>query len=245
MPQFIIKSQDLSGSFFAVSGEEAHHLIRTLRKGVNDEIDFSDGQGNQYRGVITQIDQNALTAKGRVLLKHHSPENPFRIHLYQGLPKSSKFDFVVEKATELGATSICPFLSQKNIIKSDDRRGQTKQERWARLAKAACKQSGRTRFPRVEAPRPLADYRDQFQQFPTLILDPGEGGMTLAEVLKDRALLSGDINVVIGPESGFHRKEIEWLQEGGGTVVKMEGLILRAETAGLVILSILNYENSR
>ena len=219
-------------------------MARVLRKKVNDEIRFFDGHGNQYKGKILKIDLKTLTAGGEILSYQKKPSTSLKVHLYQGLPKGSKFDFIIEKATELGVYQITPFLSQKNVIKLKDSSSHNKLARWNRVAEAAAKQCGRPTIPHLNEPVLLRDVGAQFQKNSTVVLHPSPESQSLKMLLRNDLLKDPILNIIIGPESGFDKDEIQWLSKVGVAQVSLGDLILRTETAGLALLSILNYENS-
>jgi 16S rRNA (uracil1498-N3)-methyltransferase len=163
-----------------------------------------------------------------------------KVHLLQGLPRGSKFDFVIEKAAELGVDSIQPFISDKNPIQSEA--GPSKISRWERLAEAASKQCGRSTVPLIYPAVKLTDLSRHLKNC-SLLLEVGEAvepiHTVLVELKKD---LPREIKVIVGPESGFSDQENEWLVNQGGLPVSLGKLTLRTETAGLVALSLVNYE---
>jgi 16S rRNA (uracil1498-N3)-methyltransferase len=158
------------------------------------------------------------------------------------LPKGSKFDYVIEKAVELGVDGIVPFLSDKNIIKLSASQAQSKLTRWENLAKAAAKQSGRATLPALEAARQLKELEARLKTGLTLFLDTAEKKTTLktmGDTLKSQPKW---VNIVVGPESDFTAAERALLLKWGAIPVSLGPRVLRTETSGLVALSILNHE---
>jgi 16S rRNA (uracil1498-N3)-methyltransferase len=130
MPQILISPDDLTGNSFVIKGKEAHHLIRVLRKKTGDEIEIFDGRGGQFVGRLTAVDTKANEVRGLIFKKKIINSRPHSLILYQCLPRGSKFDFVIEKATELGVDYIVPLLSKKNPIQLSAEKMGAKVPRW-------------------------------------------------------------------------------------------------------------------
>ena len=246
MPQFRLRPSDLRGDRFTLSGDEAHHVVRVFRAEPGTEIDLFDGNGGRYRGVVETIDGASPAVSGRVIAVRETVVLP-RLRLLQGLPKGAKFDFVIEKAVELGASAIFPFLGETSPVGVGAERAAAKIERWKRVAEAAAKQCGATALPDITAPRPLRDYQSELHKGRFFVLD--ERGTPLKADLQAAPIAvsppnSGNIGLVVGPESGFSRGEMEWLTALGARVVSVGPTTLRTETAGLVGLALLRHELS-
>lgn len=243
MPQILIQPSDISGEKFSISGKEAHHLLRVLRKKEGQEIFLADGQGHRYRAIITNVDLSGPVASGHILEKILSEEKPFSFHLYQGLPKGAKFDFVVEKASELGVDSITPFLSKKSLIRLDQDQIESKRLRWERLAEAACKQSNQEKIPIINPAIHIDKIKtSDLREGLTLIPSEYERKVKIKDALSSSQLKNGAINFFVGPESGFTPEEVEMIVKLGGISVSLGNHILRTETVGLIMLSILKYQ---
>lgn len=236
MPQVFVRPEHLVSGQFSLDLKESHHVINVLRKKAGDRIHLFDGQGRRFLGEITGVDSAEHVVKGRIDKELAESEKTARITLFQGLPKGSKFDYVIEKATELGVDGVVPFISEKNVVKiSQDT---AKQARWKRLGEAAAKQCGRATLPAIEPVQSLKSLVPRIK-----------AGLSLLFVHKGRAALpslnlnsTSQINLFIGPESGFSPAEAEWMISLGCEPVSLGSLVLRTETAGLVALSLVNYE---
>jgi 16S rRNA (uracil1498-N3)-methyltransferase len=241
LPQLLVKPDQIHSSEFTVEGPEAHHLLRVLRKKVGDEIEFTDGCGHRFVGKLDRVDADFPRASGIILTQLTTKSRPCTLRLFQGLPKGAKFDYVIEKATELGVDEIHPFLSAKNPIKLTAAQASAKVGRWEKLGVAAAKQSRRNTIPIISSVRELTDLKDELSQGITIIFWENEKVTPLKEIV---STLSGKntVNIVIGSESGLLEKEVELMKTWGGKTVSLGERILRTETVGLAVLSILNYE---
>lgn len=244
MPQIRLDPSLLNGDSFILEGPEAHHLVRVLRRKSGDEIQLFDGRGNRYHAVLGRIDDQIPRVEGRITGQVAGKSNKIILALYQGLPRGSKFDYVIEKATELGVDEIIPFLSEKSVVRLKDFDQSPKLARWERVAEAASKQCDRSSVPRLEPARPLKELKWDRIGGSLLVLTQTPGARSLKS-LRDTVLklgLPGRFNLVVGPESGFSKFEMERLVQAGGIPISLGELTLRTETAGLAALSILRYE---
>lgn len=252
MPQLLVRPDQRNGNRFRVAGDEAHHLVRVLRAHPGQEIDIFDGKGARFRARVTSVDPAVPAAEGDILSELPAESSAWRFRLIQGLPKGPKFDFVIEKAAELGATEIVPFLSEKSPIRLDADAGEGKRSRWARLAEAAATQCGRADIPTVAAPVPFDGVVRLAAESPTFLLSTSPSAQPVAEWVQDRAargsFFDGDsviINLVVGPESGLATAEETLLVRAGAWPVSLGRNVLRTETAGLAALAVFDYALNR
>ena len=170
-------------------------------------------------------------------------ESNIEIHLFQGLPKSSKMDLIVQKATELGVKEITPIITERVIVKNEI--GEFKKiDRYMRIALEACKQSKRSIIPDIKTPLEFDGLLTKLKEM-DLILVPyeNEEGYGIKNVIKD--ITEKDIKkigIIIGPEGGFEESEINILKELGAYIITLGPRILRTETAGFVCISLIMYE---
>ncbi len=238
MPHILISPADISNNSVTIRGSEAHHLVRVLRVEAGDPLFLFDGAGTSYKARCESVDSAAPSVRAAITEKTVS-QRATTIHLFQGLPKGSKFDYVIEKAVELGVDGLIPFLSDKNIIKLTPAQNTSKLKRWENLAKAAAKQSGRATLPHMESARSFNELEARLKTGLTLFLDTAEKKTTFKTVDLKKAKL---INIVVGPESDFTAAERALLFKWGAVPVTLGPRVLRTETAGLVALSVLNHE---
>ena len=247
MSQTLVRPASLKGERFYVEGPEAHHLLRVLRRKVGDPVVLFDGVQRRCRGVIESIHPDIPSAEGRITADLPLSADRYRIRLFQGLPKGSKIDFVIEKAVELGAESIHPFTSERGQVVVDADGAVSKYARWTRLAEAAAKQCERADVPDLSAPAALDSLEGELSAGSTLIFSLSPAAQPLRQTLRsDSGHLLKDnsdiINAVVGPESGFSPAEEAKLVSWGGRLVSIGARVLRTETAGLAALAILHYE---
>ncbi|MBN1383965.1 MAG: 16S rRNA (uracil(1498)-N(3))-methyltransferase [Elusimicrobia bacterium] len=266
MKRFFI--ENITGDTVVLTGSEAHHLKNVLRKKTGDMVFLFDGKGSEFKAEIVEIiatkprEQRDKLRFDSVRLKIISKtqkdiEPRIKINLYQSIPKLKKFDFILEKSTELGVSKIIPVMSERTqITQINPPAGgadyaDKKQVRWQKIVLSASKQCGRTVIPEIapvvnfdNAVKSVAD-RDY-----SLIFWESETKVTLKQILKRinvPASPSGGsmyqlINVFVGPEGGFSIAEIELAGKNNIMPVSLGKRILRTETAPIVVISNILYE---
>ena len=240
-PRFFISPDQVSGSRITVTDEDVRHIATVLRMKTGDELLLCDGQGTEYTVRIAEISRARIETEivGRLNQESRYP----RITLGQGLPKSDKMDWIVQKATELGVTAIAPLVTERTIVKIRDE--QKRAVRWQKIAKEAAMQSNRPDIPQIERIRSFRDFIFSLDPDPsTLFLFPWEEGTEpFRNVLRQK---SGVMNIVvlIGPEGGFSSSEAEAAKGRGFHLVSLGPNILRTETAAIAALSMIGYEYS-
>jgi len=240
MARFYVPQPLVEQGMLKVEGEEVKHIRKVLRLKEGDEITVFDGLGNEFEGTI--VEEGLSSVVIRVENAYSSKrDSPLEITLAQSLLKGEKMDYLIQKATELGVKEIIPFLSSRSVPLLEKSKRIKRHYRWERIAIEASKQCGRGVVPKIKS---LQDYSDMLRTAESnalrLILWEREG-MKLKEIL-ERSKGRKRIFFVIGPEGGFSQGEIEEGKGAGFIPVTLGRRILRAETASLCFLSILQYE---
>ncbi len=244
MQRFFVENID--GDIAEISGSEAHHLKDVLRKKVGDAVFLFDGKGNEYKAEIERIGE--LEIRLKVVSKEQKDIEPkIKINLFQSIPKLKKFDFIVEKSTELGVSKIIPIISERTIPELS-LRAKAKQSRWQKIAMSASKQCGRTVVPEICS---VTNFQDAVKsvcisknppESISLIPWECETKTTLKKLLTTYHLSLTTFNLFIGPEGGFSNTEIERARKCGVIPVTLGKRILRTETAPIVVISNILYE---
>lgn len=231
--RFVVEKQDIKvdGEHIEIIGSEARH-INVLRKNIGDNIWV-----NEYVVEITKIEKDKIY--GKIIDKVEEKGVPsVNITLIQSYLKSDKMDYVVQKAVELGVKSIVPVLSKNTVVKLDEKDSVKKVERLTKIAKEAIGQCGRTDDVEVKNVSKLKDV--DLNQFDLVIICHEKGKMFLEDILEN-IYSSLNIAVIIGPEGGLDEQEIEELKCENKKIIVFGERVLRAETASLYILSVLDY----
>lgn len=242
MYQFFVEPEQIQGNKVMITGKDVNHIRNVLRMKVEEEISVSNGMdGKEYRCGIKELNEEEIICEVR-FVKEEGVELPSKIYLFQGLPKADKMEWIIQKAVELGVYEIIPVAVKRAVVKLDERKAKNKILRWQGIAEAAAKQSKRGIIPRVQNVMSFREAIDYSQRADTKMI-PYE----LAEGMeKTREVIGGlqpgkDVAVFIGPEGGFFTEEIEDAIEAGIIPVTLGRRILRTETAGMTVLSIIMY----
>lgn len=232
--QIRLLQPDLQAGDFCLSRDNSHHLIKVLRAREDTPLVLFDGRGIEYQAVVIVADPKACLV--RVQDGHAvSRESTTQTHLIQSLCLGDKMDWVVEKACELGVSSIQPVRSARSQLRLDGDRAQRRQAHWGRIACAAAAQSGRNLVPLV---RPICSLNEALTAFASQpgaktgwMLDP------LAQTSLSAASLAGPLTIAIGPEAGWTDEEAASALLLGFSSVRCGLRILRTETAATVVLA--------
>ena len=236
MHRFYADKNRLSVGMAYLTQEDARHATRVLRMAPGEQAEIFLN-GSRFLGEICEIagDDVAL----RLVSELPSTEARLRVTLYQGLPKADKMELIIQKAVELGAEAVVPVAMSRCVVRLDERDGRKKQERWQKIAREACKQSGRCLMPRVDAPIPFRELLNRLQGHDAAIV-PWEDarGYSLNQFHREHPDIAS-LAVVIGPEGGMSSEEVEAMRQTGCLPVTLGPRILRTETAGLAAVSAL------
>ena len=232
MPNFYITKDMISGSKACITGEEAHHISRVLRMKKGDAVTLCDGEGTFYESVLTDFSQDGVTAEiknSRIA----ETEPKVKITLYQAIPKSPKLEMIVQKLTELGVTRIVPMNTARIVAKLDK---ENKIERLRKIVIEAAKQSKRGIIPKVESPVDFGKAAaDAAKAELSLIPYEEETQNSLRSEVSESTAKT--LSIMIGPEGGFEKSEIELAKSLGIIPVTLGKRILRTETAGIAVVS--------
>ena len=240
MARFYVPNPHIENKLLKIEGEEVKHIRKVLRLKAEDEIIVFDGLGNEFEGTIIKEASSSVVIQVQNIFSSKR-ESPLEITLAQSLLKGEKMDYLIQKATELGVKEITPFLSSRSIPLLEKSGKLKRQHRWERIAIEGSKQCGRGVIPRIE---PIRDYSEVLQAAPSdslrLILWERDK-VRLREAL-ERSKEKTRIFFVVGPEGGFSQEEIGEAKRAGFITVTLGKRVLRAETASLCLISILQYD---
>jgi 16S rRNA (uracil1498-N3)-methyltransferase len=233
--RFFVEPGTLDSDEIIIDGALAHRLARVLRLRSGGEVALFDGTGIEVRASLTNIDDRACTASA--VERYDAPAEPaVKLHLYQSITKGERFEWLVEKGTEIGASRFVPLITSRAVVKTAGEGSRL--DRWRRIAVEAAEQCGRGAVPVVEAPQLFAQ---ALASAPGLLLLPYEAANESTLDVKsaldaeiDALFALSAVSVFVGPEGGYEADEVRQAQEAGAIVVTMGRRVLRSETAGLV-----------
>lgn len=211
----------------------AHHLLRVLRLRSGAHITLFDGSGLEYPARIERLDSHGSCRVRLEPPRRPAVESSLKISLIQAIGRGDRMDWCVQKATELGVARIQPVYTERTEVRLDSARADKRRRHWQQIAIAAAEQSGRVQVPPVETPQALENLVDGATC--GYYLDPAAGRGPGELAPPEHALCP----VVIGPEGGLSRNEIARLDGAGFLGLRLGPRVLRTETAGPVILAVL------
>jgi len=240
MSRFFSPPQNVRGNYIYIEGHEARHILNVMRMKEKDKVVVFDGTGKEYTGFISKIKGKSLiieVVSTRYPKKSVQPE----ITLFQCMPKKEKMDYIVEKATELGVHSIKPLISERTIARPSEEKNDSRISRWEKIALNAAKQCGRNDIPEIRNIEKFYNALDSVNDFDLVLMAHlSEGTIPLREAIKD--FDTGRIAVFIGPEGDFTAEEIIMAKETNCKLISLGPRVLKSDTAGLYVITILNYE---
>ena len=216
----------------------SHHALRVMRVKVDDFLILFNGDGFEYRGRVSDINKKTINVE--ILSKEkNNNESPININLFQSISSNEKMDMVIQKATELGVSSIQPIFTSRSTIKLSLDRTKKRVIHWKQVSISACEQSGRSKIPTIKSPIEFDQISEGIKTNSlNLLLHPDN----LEESCNLPNEYYGDINIFIGPEGGFSQDEVLLLKKQNCINIQLGQRILRTETAPLAIIAILQYK---
>ena len=240
MHRFYLPSKAWNAHSPVLEEDESHHVLNVLRFGVGDHITVFDGDGSEARGDIVAVEAGKVTL--RIGPKLESQPLGCALTLAQAIPKGKQMDFIVQKATELGAARIAPLFSARTIVQLDVKDAEKKRDKWQEIAIEACKQCGQNRLPEIAVPlSPKTFFEKQEPSELMLIASLQPDARRIKNVLADHPN-PRSVCVFVGPEGDFTPAELALAKSMGCRPITLGPIILRAETAALYCLSVLAHE---
>ncbi len=225
-----------------IRGADAHHLMHAMRAKAGQQFVVVDGSSHVGRVELIGFDSECVTARLLERLENNT-ESPMEIRLAQCLPKGDKLELIIQKAVELGITAIRPLQSRNSVVRYDDSKAAEKGKRWQKIANEAGKQCGRTELPEVLSLKSLKEWLGELELTDEdlfLFCYENEANQSIKECLRTSG--AKRVILLIGPEGGFSLEEAELILSKGAKSVTLGPRILRAETAAIAAMSIVQYE---
>ena len=247
MHQFFIEEQQIHEKQIIITGADAHHMLHVLRLKPGEEVSVrvTEPVSERFREAELRCAFSGAFGDDAELellfIKQDNVELPVKIRLYQGLPKADKMELIIQKAVELGASAVVPVMT-KRCVSDWKGKAEKKRERLQLIAEAAAKQAHRGILPEVALPVSFGDALKEAAALGKVFVpyELAEGMDRTRELFT--AIEPGDvISVFIGPEGGFTEEEVQTAKDAGAECITLGRRILRTETAGLYVLSVLGY----
>ncbi len=240
MYHFFIERNAIDKETVTITGKDVNHIKNVLRmkKGEEFTVSVKESAG-EYKCALREYTDDSVICD-ILSLNETGNELPSKIYLFQGLPKSDKMELIIQKAVELGAFKIIPVEMKRSVMKLDSRKAPDKIKRWQAISEAAAKQSKRSIIPEISMP---VSFKEALSEASSLThkLVPYEcaEGIAHTKEVMNKINPGDSVAIFIGPEGGFDEGEIELAKSSGFEIITLGKRILRTETAGMVVLSIL------
>lgn len=225
-----------------ITGTDVNHIVNVLRMKPGEELWISDGEKKEYHCRIESAASDEVCLH---ILYAQEPdyELPNKIYLFQGLPKSDKMELIIQKAVELGAFEIIPVETKRCVVRLDGKKAAKKVERWQQIAESAAKQSKRMLVPSVHSVMNFKEAIAYAEEMDVRLIpyELAKGMAETKEIIK-QIQPGQSIGIFIGPEGGFEESEVDTAVNSGAIPITLGKRILRTETAGLAILSVLMFQ---
>ena len=244
MPKFFVSSDQIQQNKISIIGTDVNHIKNVLRLKEKDELEICNVDNKEnYLCEIDELTNSKIQCNIKQKIEN-STESNVQVTIFQGLPKSDKMEFIIQKAVELGAYDITPVEMTRCVVKLNEKDKIKKQERWQKISEVAAKQSLRDIIPKINEIIDIKNICNIIDQYDVILLAyEKENKNTLKQELqKIKKENLQKIGIIIGPEGGLEEKEVELLSKNGIKVITLGKRILRTETVALNVLSNIIYE---
>ncbi|WP_058485394.1 16S rRNA (uracil(1498)-N(3))-methyltransferase [Defluviitalea phaphyphila] len=241
MHRFFVEPTQIKNNNISIYGEDVKHISKVLRLKNNDKIIICNGQGTDYECIIKNINKEEIVTE-IISSRSSSGEPKVKITLFQGVTKSDKMNIVIQKCVEMGIYKIVPVITDRTIVKiENEKKEKSKLLRWQKISEAAAKQSQRGIIPNITE---IITFSEAIKEAKKIDFKVIAYEKEKINHLKDifKKFEGRDIAIFIGPEGGFTEEEISLAKENNIIPITLGKRILRTETAGLFLLSIMMYE---
>ena len=245
MYHFFVTPAQIADGYAVITGQDVNHIRNVLRMKTGEQVGIRDGISRSYICELENIGGEEIRA--RILEEDTNlSELPAELYLFQGLPKSDKMELIIQKMTELGVYRIVPVSMKRSVVKLDKKKADSKVKRWNMISESAAKQSKRSIIPEIMPVCTFNEALEMSQQLDVKLL-PYECADGMAKTKKIIENLKGNesIGIFIGPEGGYDLDELSKAKEEGWEEITLGKRILRTETAGMMLMSVLMYMNEK
>lgn len=246
MQKFFVKSEQIHDNTIEIIGEDVNHIKNVLRYKVGEEVLVgNEATGESYSCQIKEIEKEKVVLN--IISKiEQSNEPKTYVHIFQGLPKADKMEHIIQKGTEIGVSEFTPVALSRSIVKLEGKESLKKIERWQKIAETAAKQCKRDRIPKINCIQNLKNLYEILKEYDIVLVAYEEEKENLLKTEIQKHINNKEKNlkiaIIVGPEGGLAKEEVNAIKEIGGIAVTLGKRILRTETAPLVMSTILLYE---
>ena len=241
MYRFFVEPNQIGEESIVIVGKDVNHIKNVLRMKIGETILISDGSDKEYICSVEKIADDEITAKIEDI-NGKTRELPIKVTLFQALPKGDKMETIIQKMVELGAYQIVPMSTKRCVVKLDAKKAANKVKRWNAIAESAAKQSKRGIIPKVLQPVSFSRALEMATNMDMILIPYEEAeNMDITRDIVSKIKKGMSVGIFIGPEGGFAPEEVLEAAEYGAKQITLGKRILRTETAGMTIMSVIMY----
>jgi len=243
-PRFFLPPPDWRADEPKLTDEEAHHCLDVMRCREGDRVSLFDGEGREAEAEIVEAKKGNVTL--RTFSVTESPRPAARLTLGQAIPKGKNMELIIQKATELGVSTLVPLVSERTVVRLDEREREKKRRKWQRVAVEACKQCGQNWLPTVETPATVEEFARGATDPFRLVAAIAPEARPLKAILRNWEARHGErpsaATLLIGPEGDLTPREVATATDAGFAPLTLGPIVLRSETAAIYTLSVTGHE---
>lgn len=250
MPKFFVRQDQVDDGKIVINGQDVKHIRNVLRAKVGEKLEICNSEtGENFLCSILEFNEDKIWCKIEQKIQEETESN-VKVTIFQGLPKADKMEYIIQKSVELGVYDITPVDMKRCVVKLDEKNAKKKIERWQKISEVAAKQCGRNIIPQVNNVINIKKLCENVESYDiVLVAYENEENNSLKNELnqiKNKILNNQSqefkIGIVIGPEGGLEKQDVENLKRSGAKIITLGKRILRTETVALNVLSIIMYE---
>lgn len=250
MPKFFVRQYQVDEGKIVINGQDVKHIRNVLRAKVGEELEICNSEtGENFLCSISEFNEDKIWCNIEQKIQEETESN-VKVTIFQGLPKADKMEYIIQKSVELGVYDITPVDMKRCVVKLDEKNAKKKIERWQKISEVAAKQCGRNIIPQINNVINIKKLCEIVESYDiVLVAYENEENKSLKNELNQikNTILNNQsqefkIGIVIGPEGGLEKQDVENLERSGAKIITLGKRILRTETVALNVLSIIMYE---
>lgn len=250
MPKFFVRQNQVNDGKIVINGQDVKHIRNVLRAKVGEELEICNSEtGENFLCSISEFNEDKIWCKIEQKIQEETESN-VKVTIFQGLPKADKMEYIIQKSVELGVYDITPVDMKRCVVKLDEKNAKKKIERWQKISEVAAKQCGRNIIPQINNVINIKKLCEIVENYDIVLVayENEENNSLKNELSQIKSTIINNqsqefkIGIVIGPEGGLEKQDVENLERSGAKIITLGKRILRTETVALNVLSIIMYE---
>lgn len=250
MPKFFVRQNQVDDGKIVINGQDVKHIRNVLRAKVGEELEICNSEtGENFLCSILEFNKDKIWCNIEQKIQEETESN-VKVTIFQGLPKADKMEYIIQKSVELGVYDITPVDMKRCVVKLDEKNDNKKIERWQKISEVAAKQCGRNIIPQINNVINIKKLCEIVENYDIVLVayENEENNSLKNELSQIKSTIINNqsqelkIGIVIGPEGGLEKQDVENLKRSGAKIITLGKRILRTETVALNVLSIIMYE---